>query len=63
MITDNATVMLNGVKGAGIKGVGCLLHTLHLIVHHSIFTQPGVDNLIKKYGQITQKISKRKNSV
>ena len=46
MITDNATVIINGVKGAGIGGVGCLLHTLHLIVHHSIFTQPGVDNLI-----------------
>ena len=54
MITDNATVMLNGVKGAGIEGVGCLLHTLHLIVQHSIFTQPGVDNLIKKIKEIVK---------
>ena len=54
MITDNASVMLNGVKGAGIESVGCLLHTLHLIVQHSIFTQPGVDNLIKKIKKIVK---------
>ena len=35
MVTDNASVMLNGVKGANIGGVGCILHTLHLIVQHT----------------------------
>ena len=41
MITDNASVMLNGVKGAGIESVGCHLHTLHLIVQHSISLSQG----------------------
>ena len=54
MITDNASVMLNGVKGAGIESVGCILHTLHLIVQHSILTQPGVNNLIHKIKEIVK---------
>lgn len=54
MITDNASVMLNGVKGAGIESVGCILHTLHLIVQRSILTQPGVTNLIHKIKEIVK---------
>ena len=54
MITDNASVMLNGVKGAGIDSVGCILHTLHLIVQHSIFCQDGVNNLLHKIKDIVR---------
>ena len=48
MVTDNASTMLNGVRGANIESVGCLLHVLHLIIQNSIFIQPGVDKLLKK---------------
>ena len=64
MITDNASVMLNGVKGAGIESVGCILHTLHLIVQHSIFCQTGINNLIHKIKDIVKlhkKSSKEKS--
>ena len=64
MVTDNASVMLNGVKGAGIDSVGCILHTLHLIVQHSIFCQDGVNNLLHKIKDIVRlhkKSSKEKH--
>ena len=64
MVTDNASVMLNGVKGAGMDSVGCILHTLHLIVQHSIFCQDGVNNLLHKIKDIVRlhkKSSKEKS--
>ena len=54
MVTDNASVMLNGVKGAGMDSVGCILHTLHLIIKHSIFVQEGVNNMLHKIKEIVK---------
>ena len=63
IVSDNCMTMLNGVKGTGISNIGCYLHTLHLIITHSILTQKGNDNLIKKLKgivQLYQKSSKEK---
>ena len=47
-VCDNASNMVNGVNNAGLTHLGCFLHILHLIITNSIFSQPGVESLIKK---------------
>ena len=54
MVTDNATTMLNGVKGANMESVACLLYTLHLIIQNAIFIQPGIDKLLKKLKEVVK---------
>ena len=54
IVSDNNTAMLNGVTGTGISSIGCFLHTLHLIITHSMLAQIGNTNLIKKLKEIVQ---------
>ena len=64
IITDNATVMTNGIEDTGIYNFGCFLHTLHLVVTKSVYEQPGVESLLNKCKEIVRlykKSSKEKN--
>ena len=39
VVSDNASSMVNGVKGANVQHLSCFLHTLNLVVKNSIIVQ------------------------
>nr|XP_033812940.1 zinc finger BED domain-containing protein 4-like [Geotrypetes seraphini] len=47
-VCDNSANMINALRIAGIHDVGCVAHTLELVVHDALFTQALVEALIKK---------------
>ena len=47
-ISDNAANITSAMRIAGITGVGCLAHTLQLVLNDALFTQTSVESLVKK---------------
>ena len=47
-IRDNAANMVSAMRIGGIADMGCMAHTLQLVIHDALFTQKSVENLVKK---------------
>lgn len=51
-VRDNAANMVSAMNIAGIRDMGCMAHTLALVVKDALFTQKSVENLVKKARKI-----------
>jgi len=51
-VRDNAANMVCAMRIAGISDLGCMAHTLQLVIHDALFTQMLVENLVKKARKI-----------
>ena len=51
-IRDNAANLKLAMKIANIKDIGCVSHTLQLVIHDALFTEKCVEFIIKKARQI-----------
>ena len=49
---DNAPNMVNAMQLIGWKGAGCFLHTIQLVVTHSIFEQSGVKSMMARASKL-----------
>lgn len=58
LIKDNAANIVSGVNGTNYTHLSCFLHTLQLIIKHSIFEQDSVRNLISVCKSIVTHIIK-----
>lgn len=56
-VRDNAANMISAMKIAEITDVGCLSHTLQLVVKDALFTQVSVENVVKKHGKLFRTLS------
>jgi len=54
-VRDNAANMVCAMRTAGISDLGCMAHTLQLVIHDALFTQTSVENLVKKARKIVSR--------
>jgi len=47
-VRDNAANMICAMEKAGIADLGCLAHTMQLVLHDAVFTQSSVETVVKK---------------
>lgn len=51
-VRDNAANMKVAIRVAGVTDVGCMSHTLQLVLHDALFTQTSVEAVVKKARKI-----------
>jgi hypothetical protein len=51
-VRDNGANMISAMRIAGIRDIGCVAHTLQLVIHDGIFTQVSVEKLVKQSRKI-----------
>lgn len=51
-VRDNAANMIATMRIAAIADMGCMAHTLQLVIHDALFTQTSVESVVKKARRI-----------
>jgi hypothetical protein len=51
-VRDNGANMISALRIAGVQDMGCVAHTLQLVIHDALFIQTSVESLIKKARKI-----------
>jgi len=51
-VGDNAANIISAMRLANITDIGCMSHTLQLVLHDALFTQSTVEAVVKKVRKI-----------